>query len=139
MDLSLYDLSDAAAPHPHGVLTANVMMYIGGGMATTQNRTKWGVTGGAVAFQPGWFAGHQNALIYINLGIGTRPLNMSLAMVPVFQITGPTNNAYPGTFCLPQVPLPPNLKVNIGDNATIQVVETAAHGAALYSVSVLLG
>jgi hypothetical protein len=104
-------------------------------MPTSQNRTKWGLKGGAVAFQPGWFSGHKTAFIYINLGIGTVPLNMSLAMVPVFQIVGPTNNAYPGTFCLPQVPLPPNITVNVGDNATIQVVEAAIHGAALYSVS----
>jgi hypothetical protein len=104
-------------------------------MPTSQNRTKWGINGGAVAFQPGWFSGHKTAFIYVNLGLGTVPLNMSLAMVPVFQIVGPTNNAYPGTFCLPQVPLPPNITVNVGDNATIQVVEAAIHGAALYSVS----
>jgi hypothetical protein len=107
-------------------------------MATSKNRTKWPVTGGgALSFQPGWFSGHQNALIYINLGLGTVPLNMSRPMVPVFQLTGPDNNAYPGTYCLPQVPLPPGLSFNIGDNATIQVVEAAAHGAALYSVSFL--
>lgn len=107
----------------------------GGGMPSTNNRTKWPVDGGAVSFQPGWFSGHKSALIYINLGLGTHPLNMSHPMVPVFQLTGPTNDAYPGTFCLPQVPLPPNITVNAGDNATIQIVETAAHGAALYSVS----
>jgi hypothetical protein len=59
---------------------------------------------------------------------------MSFPMVPVFQIGGPSKNPYPGTFCLPQVPLPANTTVNVGDNATIQVVETAIHGAALYSV-----
>lgn len=106
-------------------------------MPRSLNRTNWPITGGAVSFQPGWFSGHQNALIYINLGLGTVPLNMSRSMVPVFQITGPSNDAYPGTFCLPQVPLPPGVQVNVGDNATIQVVEAAAHGAALYSVSLL--
>jgi hypothetical protein len=55
-------------------------------------------------------------------------------MVPVFQITGPSKGPYPGTFCLPQVPLPANTTVNVGDNATIQVVETAIHGAALFNV-----
>jgi len=58
---------------------------------------------------------------------------MSFPMVPVFQIVGPNKNPYPGTICLPQVPLPVNASVKIGDNATIQVVETAVHGAALYS------
>jgi hypothetical protein len=31
------------------------------------------------------------------------------------------------------VPLPANATFNIGDNATIQVIETAVHGAALYN------
>jgi len=104
-------------------------------MATTTNRTKWGIQGGAISFQPGWFPGHKTAFIYINLGSGTVPMNMSFPMIPVFQMTGPSNDAYPGTFCLPQVPLPPNFNFSIGDNATIQIVETAVHGAALYSVS----
>ena len=59
---------------------------------------------------------------------------MSHPMVPVFNIGGPTNEMYNGTFCLPQVPLPANITVQPGDNATIQVVELAQHGAALYSV-----
>ncbi|EAW12746.1 copper acquisition factor BIM1-like domain-containing protein [Aspergillus clavatus NRRL 1] len=108
-------------------------IYPCGGMPTSTNRTKWPVKGGAVAFQPGWFQGHQTALIYINLGLGTVPPNMSHPVVPPFQITGPTNNPYPGTVCLPQVPLPPGLSFNPGDHATIQVIETAKHGAALYN------
>jgi hypothetical protein len=108
-------------------------------MRTTTNRTLWPVTGGAIALQPGWFQGHATAFFYMNLGYGTDgpdngPPNMSFPMVPVFQIVGPSKNPYPGTFCLPQVPLPTGAAVNIGDNATIQVVETAVHGAALYSV-----
>lgn len=60
---------------------------------------------------------------------------MSFPMVPVFQIVGPSKNPYEGSVCLPQVPLPANITVNPGDNATIQVVEIAIHGAALFSVS----
>jgi hypothetical protein len=113
-------------------------MYPCGGMRTTTNRTLWPVTGGAIALQPGWFQGHATAFFYMNLGFGTNgpdngPPNMSFPMVPVFQIVGPSKNPYPGTICLPQVPLPSGAVVNIGDNATIQVVETAIHGAALYS------
>ncbi|MCJ1409918.1 hypothetical protein MMC19_004002 [Ptychographa xylographoides] len=108
-------------------------MYPCGGMPLTENRTLWPVTGGAVAIQPGWFQGHATAYFYINLGEGTLPTNMSLPMVPVFEITGPTRQEYAGGFCLPQVPLPAGYVANIGDNATIQVVETAVHGAALYS------
>lgn len=102
-------------------------------MPTSENRTKWPVKGGAVAFQPGWFPGHGTAFIYINLGLGTTPLNMSLVMINGIQLIGPTKDPYPGTFCLPQVPLPANISVKAGDNATIQVIETAVHGAALYN------
>jgi len=108
-------------------------MYPCGGLPVAQNRTKWPVTGGALSFQPGWFNGHQTAFVYINIGLGTEPLNYSHPMVSVFQLTGPSNLMYPGTFCLPQVPLPLNITYNIGDNATIQIIETAVHGAALYS------
>jgi hypothetical protein len=72
-------------------------------------------------------------MFYINMGFGNEPLNYSHNMVPVFQITGPSNVQYNGTFCLPQVPLPANYTPKIGDNATIQVIETAQHGAALYN------
>ncbi|PNY23396.1 Uncharacterized protein TCAP_06668 [Tolypocladium capitatum] len=113
-------------------------MYPCGGMGTTSNRTYWPTTGGAVAFQPGWFRGHSIAFAYINLGFGTDgpdngPQNMSNPMVHQFEIIGPTNNPFPGTICLPQVPLPVNATVKAGDLATIQVVELAQHGAALYS------
>jgi len=107
--------------------------YPCGGMPTSTNRTKWPTTGGAVALQPGWFAGHGKAFFYMNIGLGTIPPNMSHVMVPPFQIIGPTNEPYPGSFCLPQVGLPANISVRAGDNATIQVIETAVHGASLYN------
>ncbi|KAH0550994.1 hypothetical protein GP486_007643 [Trichoglossum hirsutum] len=102
-------------------------------MGLSTNRTNWPVTGGAVAIQPGWNQGHPTAFFYINMGFGTVPPNMSFPMVPVFQIIGPGRDPYPGTFCLPQVPLPVNASVKIGDNATIQVIEVAIHGAALFN------
>lgn len=113
-------------------------IYPCGGVPTTTNRTYWPTTGGAVAFQPGWFRGHSTAMAYVNLGFGTDgpdhgPENMSFPMVKPFQIIGPTNNPYPGTICLPQVPLPANTTVKAGDKATIQVVELAQHGASLFS------
>ncbi|KAF2138965.1 uncharacterized protein K452DRAFT_196837, partial [Aplosporella prunicola CBS 121167] len=109
-------------------------MYPCGGLPTSQNRTKWPISGGAIGVQPGWFSGHSKAFFYINLGVGTEPVNMSHVMVPVFQINGPSNDMYGGQFCLPQVPLPNDIpEVKVGDNATIQVIEAAQHGAALYS------
>lgn len=59
---------------------------------------------------------------------------MSNPMLAPIQILGPTNGPYPGTVCFPQVPLPKDANVKAGDKATIQVVELAVHGAALYSV-----
>ncbi|KAF5560236.1 gpi anchored protein [Fusarium phyllophilum] len=110
----------------------------GGGHNVTTNRTYWPTRGGAVAFQPGWFRGHETAFAYVNMGFGDDgpdggPANMTQPVVPMFQILGPTNNPFPGTICLPQVPLPKNTTVKAGDKATIQVVELAVHGAALYS------
>ncbi|KAI4106360.1 MAG: hypothetical protein LQ339_003097 [Xanthoria mediterranea] len=108
-------------------------IYPCGGMPISTNRTLWPITGGAVGVQPGWFPGHASAFFYINLGAGSIPPNYSLPMQPVFQIIGPSNVQYDGSFCLPQVPLPANFTAKVGDNATIQVVETAQHGAALYN------
>jgi hypothetical protein len=105
-------------------------------MPLTTNRTYWPLTGGAIAFQPGWFSGHESAYLYINIGLGTIPPNYSHPLLPVFEISGPSNDAYPALdVCLPQVPLPANVTVRSGDNATLQVVEAAKHGAALFSVS----
>jgi len=112
----------------------------GGGMPLTTNRTKWPTTGGALSFQPGWQTGHKTALIYINMGLETVPRNYSMIMLPVFQIILPSNEQDQGaSVCLPQVPLPVGVSVRAGDNATIQLVESAQHGAGLYNVSFPLG
>ncbi|KAK7180355.1 hypothetical protein DPSP01_012025 [Paraphaeosphaeria sporulosa] len=108
-------------------------MYPCGGMPMSTNRTKWPISGGAVSLQPGWFPGHSVAQFYINMGYGNEPLNYSHVAVPVFSITGPSNVQYNGTFCLPQIPLPANYTPKVGDNATIQVIELAQHGASLYN------
>ncbi|KAI9832980.1 MAG: hypothetical protein M1826_000759 [Phylliscum demangeonii] len=109
-------------------------MYPCGGMPLSTNRTLWPITGGAIGIQPGWFQGHATAFFYINMGFETMPRNMSFPMLPVFQITGPSRDLYPGSFCLPQVPMPANAPpVAIGGNATIQVIEAAVHGAGLFN------
>lgn len=100
----------------------------------TQNRTAWPISGGAIALQPGWFAGHADNLMYINLGVGSQPDNYTV-MHPMFEIIGPSNQPYPGTICLPQVTLPGGISPKSGDEATIQIVQAFKHGAALYSVS----
>ena len=78
-------------------------------------------------------------MFYINIGIQepghVAPRNMSHPAVPPFQLVGPNNLEYPGQFCLPQVGMPKNLDLQVGQNITIQVIELAQHGAALYNVS----
>ena len=107
-------------------------------MPQSNNRTFWPVDGGAVSIQPGWFPGHDKALFYINMGIQERgqlaPSDLSHSLLPPFQILGPSAQEYPGQFCLPQVPIPANMSLGVGDNITLQVIESAQHGAALYNV-----
>ncbi|KAL1311597.1 hypothetical protein AAFC00_001710 [Neodothiora populina] len=124
---------DGSYTFPYGMQ----WMYPCGGMPTSTNRSLWPVTGGALALQPGWFPGHQEAKFYVNIGINgpgeAAPPNMSHNVVPAFSIRGPINQQYDGTICLPQVPLVPNVTFSIGDNLTIQVIELAQHGAAIYN------
>ena len=120
-----------------GELQANDC-FTGGGMPTSTNRSKWPVHGGAVHFEPGWFQGHLLSSLYINIGNGTIPTNLSLNMMPGIGIQGPNNDAYPGLgVCFPQIPLPASYQPQIGENATIQVIMLAQHGAPLYSVSLI--
>ncbi|KAK0613712.1 hypothetical protein B0T14DRAFT_461691 [Immersiella caudata] len=108
--------------------------YPCGGIGPTANRTAWPLDGtGALAFQPGWFAGHLQNLMYVNLCLGAEPQNCSLPMVPVFELRGPSNNPYPGTVCLQSIPLPEGIRPQKGDLASIQLVQTPRHGGAQYS------
>jgi hypothetical protein len=112
---------------------------IGGGLNLTTNRTYWPTTGGPLAFQPGWFQGHAKALLWVNIGLDNGgpdkgPMNYSTPLVREWQMLGPSNGPFPGTLCFENVPVPSNLGIKAGDNATIQVVEIAAHGASLFGV-----
>ncbi|GKT45829.1 uncharacterized protein ColSpa_06010 [Colletotrichum spaethianum] len=72
--------------------------------------------------------------MYINIGLGEEPKNYTTVMVPRFLLTGPTNEEYEGTFCLPKVPIPKGATLREGDMASIQVVQAAQHGATLFSI-----
>jgi hypothetical protein len=100
----------------------------------TTNRTKWPIDGGGVIVIPGWNAGHPTSFWYVNMGFGNDPPNMTNIVLPVFQSTGPSANPFPGEFCLPDLPLPKNTTVKPGDNATLQLIQVALHGADLYNV-----
>ncbi|KAK1085813.1 hypothetical protein LTR33_001884 [Friedmanniomyces endolithicus] len=108
-----------------------------GGMPQTTNRSSWPISGGALSVQPGWFPGHSKAQVYVNIGIqemgALAPPNMSHPVVPPFEITGPSNDNYPGQWCIPQIGMPANVSLQVGQNITLQVIELAQHGASLYS------
>ncbi|KAL7788200.1 hypothetical protein V8C37DRAFT_240995 [Trichoderma ceciliae] len=113
-------------------------VYPCGGISLTTNRTYWPTTGGPISFQPGWFVGHATAMLQINLGLGTDgpdggPLEMSHQLVPPFSMIGPSNNPFPGTICLDKVSTPTDIGIKAGVNATIQILLSAQHGAALFS------
>jgi hypothetical protein len=103
-----------------------------GGMPQTTNRSAWPTNGGAISLVPL----HDFAFTTINIAIGehiqeTTDVNRyNHVMKPIFNQTGGN-----GTFCLPKLNIPPSLKplVKAGVNATIQVVQLVASGAALYN------
>lgn len=107
----------------------------GAGIPPSGNRTNWPLRGGSISVMPGWNTGHPSAFFYVNMGYGTQPVSMTNVMLPVFQMTGPSRDPYPGSFCLTDVPLPVNATLKAGDNATIQIIQVALHGASLYNVS----
>jgi hypothetical protein len=77
--------------------------------------------------------------LQVNMGVGNTgpdggPLHMTVPLVPQFAMLGPSNSPFPGTVCLSKVSLPDNAPVKAGDNATIQVILNAQHGAAIMSV-----
>jgi hypothetical protein len=116
-------------------------LCLGGGMPLSTNRTNWPVGGGAISIAPGLAPGFKNSFIYINIAKteanALAPGNFSRLAMPPLAITGRDDlNPWPGQFCLPQVPMPAGVQFNVGDLATIQVVQVAANGQAVYNVSV---
>lgn len=114
--------------------------YPCGGLKVTQNRTYWSTEGGALAFQPGWFSGHETAFLYVNIGLDKDgpdggPMNFTTPLAAPWQLLGPSNGPYPGTLCLKDIKVPKEYGVKAGDLATIQVVELAAHGGSLFGCS----
>jgi len=107
-------------------------------MPLSSNRTNWPVGGGAISIAPGLAPGFKNSFIYINIakteGNALAPGNFSHLAMPPLAITGKDDlNPWAGQFCLPQVPMPAGVQFNVGDSATIQVVQVAANGQAVYN------
>ncbi|KAH7324576.1 hypothetical protein B0I35DRAFT_449504 [Stachybotrys elegans] len=105
-----------------------------GGIGLTQNMSAWPIDGpGAIAIQPGWFAGNMQTEFFINIGFGEDPETFDVPLVAPFRVYGPSNRPFPGTFCLPDIFLPDGKRPRDGDYATIQVIQVHQTGNAAHN------
>jgi hypothetical protein len=88
------------------------------------NRTDWPLTGGSVVLD----LHHDWTYVFINLGLGANVTNFNYTLTPEF-----LNTTGVGSLCLPTVPLPADLKVEDGTQASIQVITVGDSGAGLYN------
>ncbi|KAK0631347.1 hypothetical protein B0T14DRAFT_532151 [Immersiella caudata] len=88
------------------------------------NRTDWPLTGGSVILD----LHHDWTYVFINLGLGANVTVFNYTLTPEF-----LNATGEGKLCLPTVPLPADLKVEDGTQASIQVITVGDSGAGLYN------
>lgn len=73
--------------------------------------------------------GHDQNAVQVLMGMGDNPgNNFNITLLPTFRQEGL------GEFCLPEIPLPSNLGIMDGMNATIQVVTNGDPTGGLYNV-----
>ncbi|KAL1843560.1 hypothetical protein VTK73DRAFT_2812 [Phialemonium thermophilum] len=96
----------------------------GGVPGNAENRTDWPLSGGSLKLD----LHHPWTYIFVNLGIGANVTNFNYTLTPQFW-----NETGKGTLCVPELPLPDDLKPNDGDEASIQVVTLGESGSALYN------
>ncbi|KAK2801829.1 hypothetical protein FQN50_007574 [Emmonsiellopsis sp. PD_5] len=95
-----------------------------GGVNVTSNRTEWPLDGGSVLFKPS----HPWAITYVNLGLGSdESVVFNISLIEGFNQTGN------GTLCFPKVPIPSDLGLATGANASIQIIQLTELGSALYN------
>ena len=74
---------------------------------------------------------HPWTYVFVNLGLGENVTNFNYTLTPDFwNVTGN------GTLCVPTLPLPADLNIADGTEASIQVVTVGDTGSGLYNVSV---
>lgn len=74
--------------------------------------------------------GHDETAVQVLLGLGNNPgNNFNITLVPTFRQEGL------GDFCLPEIPIPSDLGIMDGMNATLQVVTNGDPSGGLYTVS----
>ncbi|KAF3196871.1 hypothetical protein TWF106_004044 [Orbilia oligospora] len=94
------------------------------GANTTRNRTVWPLDGGSIVLG----LHHSFDYIFVNLGLGTEVASFNISLTPNF-----LNNTGNGTLCLPKVPIPAEIEIRDGQDASIQVVTVGKSGNALYN------
>jgi len=91
------------------------------------NRTEWPLDGGSLKLE----LHHPWSYVFVNLGLGENVTVFNYTLTP--SLVNTTGN---GTLCIPKLPLPADLTVADGDQASIQVVTSGHTGSALYNVGV---
>jgi hypothetical protein len=94
---------------------------------SSQNRTDWGLDGGAVR----WNSSHEYAVTYINLGLGEVVKSFNISLLKAYNGTGA------GQQCFSKLGQTALTKLNLTDGqpASIQVITTSSSGASLFNVS----
>ncbi|OIW23826.1 hypothetical protein CONLIGDRAFT_111078 [Coniochaeta ligniaria NRRL 30616] len=92
--------------------------------SSSGNRTDWPLTGGSLKLD----LHHPWTYVFVNLGIGENVTNFNYTLTQNFW-----NETGNGTLCVPTLPLPANLAVTDGTQASIQVVTLGDKGNALYN------
>jgi hypothetical protein len=95
---------------------------------TNNNRSTWALDGGSIKIE----FHHPFTYVWFNLGLGAVPAAFNISLTPM-----PLNETGNGTICIPKFPLPADLSVAEGDEASLQVVTVGDSGSALYNVSSL--
>jgi hypothetical protein len=96
-----------------------------GGFDTPSNRTPVSTTSLALDLE----MGHDQSAVQVLLGLGDDPGdNFNITLLPTFRQEGL------GEFCLKEIPLPSNLGIEDGMNATLQVVTNGDPSGGLYNV-----
>ncbi|KIW15372.1 hypothetical protein PV08_05418 [Exophiala spinifera] len=111
-------------PPSRGTDDENQATFPCGGYSQTQNRTRVSLTEVPVSVK----LGHTENLFQVTLAIGDDVgSSFNYDLLPTIQEFGP------GDFCLSSIPVPADLNITDGTNATIQVITNSHDGSGLYN------
>lgn len=93
--------------------------------ASNNNRTMWPLDGGSLVVE----YHHPWTYVAFNLGFGSDIATFNISLNPM--LLNETGN---GTICIPKFTLPPDLGIQDGMDASLQVITVGDSGTALYNV-----